>query len=75
MMERITETPPFLGSQYTQQHNYLITMGVSDGAKLLQPGNPSLITRYSIRKDIISKFLTKGPHSFVGIDVSIDISI
>ena len=50
-------------------------MGVTDGAKFLRPGNPSTITLDSIRKDIDSEFPTKGPHPYVGIDVSIDINI
>ena len=50
-------------------------MGVTDGAKFLRPGNPPTITLDSIRKDIVSEFPTKGPHPFVGIDVSIDINI
>mmetsp|Transcript_68521 Transcript_68521/g.76641 ORF Transcript_68521/g.76641 Transcript_68521/m.76641 type:complete len:99 (-) Transcript_68521:636-932(-) len=50
-------------------------MGVSDGSKFLRRRNPSPVTLDSIRKDIISEFPTKGPHPYVGIDVSIDINI
>ena len=50
-------------------------MGMLDGSKFLQPGNPPTVTLDIIRKNIISEFPKKGPHSFVGIDVSIDINI